>query len=87
MVGLGILLSTIATAYYLPMLAIGVLMGFALLDMVLYWLMPDALVCYRCHARYQQLSHDDQHVKFDLELNERYRQEAIRKQNLSTGST
>jgi len=81
-VGLGILLSTIAVAFYRPMVGLGVLMVFALADMLLFALMRDALVCYRCHARYRGVGASDQHPKFNLELNERYRQEAARLQTV-----
>jgi hypothetical protein len=77
---LGIIGSTIAWALMRPMVAIGVLMAFALVDMVLYAVMRDALACYRCHARYRFVGSSDQHAKFNLELNERYRQEAARVQ-------
>lgn len=78
MVGLGILLSTIAWAKMEPAIAIGILMGFALIDMVLYAVMPDVLVCYRCASRHRHSSPPGDHPKFDLEVHERYRQEAIR---------
>jgi len=83
MVGTGILTSSIAIYYFQPVLALGILMGFALLDMLLFLVMPDCLVCYRCHARYRGtgIVNPDQHPKFDLELNERYRQEAARLQS------
>ena len=77
-VAVGILLSTIATAWMLPVWAIGILMAFALVDMLLFFVMPDALVCYRCHARARQVTLTDGHPKFNLEVNERYRQEALR---------
>ncbi len=77
-VGLGILLSTLATAWMYPTLAIIILMGFALADLLLYAVMRDALVCYRCHARYHQVPVTENHPKFNLELNERYRQEALK---------
>lgn len=77
-VGLGILLSTVATAWMRPMWAIGILMAFALVDMLLFLVMPDALVCYRCHARVHRAAVTEKHPKFDLEVNERYRQEALR---------
>ncbi len=80
-VGLGILLSSIAWAYTRPVLAIGILMGFALLDLLLYAFMPDVLVCYRCGAKYKDVTIDENHPRFDLETAERYRQEAIRLEN------
>jgi hypothetical protein len=81
-VAIGIVSSTIAVAYMRPTLAIGILMFFALADMILFSIMRDALVCYRCHARYRGAVIGESHPKFDLELNERYRQEAARMQTL-----
>lgn len=78
MVGLGILLSTLAWADLRPVLAIGVLMGFALVDLLLYALMPDVLVCYRCGARVRRTDIAESHPRFDLEIHERYRQESLR---------
>ena len=78
MVGSGSLLSTIAWYYMMPVTALGILMGFALVDLLLYALMPDVLVCYRCEARHRQTGDPEQHPKFNLEVMERYRQEALR---------
>lgn len=78
LVGLGALISTIFWGRYQPVAAIGVLMGFALLDLVLYALMPDVLVCYRCNTRHRPASMDDSLPRFNHELAERYRQEAAR---------
>lgn len=79
-VAAGIVLSTVAVAMMRPFAALGILMAFALADMVLYAVMRDALVCYRCRARYRQVGASDRHPKFDLEMNERYRQETARLQ-------
>ena len=79
-VAIGVVLSTIATAYMQPELSLGILMAFALADMILYAVMRDCLVCYRCHARYRRVPNLEQVGGFDLEVNERYRQEAIRLQ-------
>ncbi len=81
-VAAGIISSTIAVAYMQPTLALGILMFFALADMALFTVMNDALVCYRCHARYRGAVIGKAHPKFDLELNERYRQEAARMKQL-----
>jgi len=77
-VGAGILLSSIAWYYYRPAWAIGILMGFAALDMVLYVVMPDVLVCYRCRARHGGVTLTHEHEAYNHELGERYRQEALR---------
>ncbi|MEX0701027.1 MAG: hypothetical protein WD069_02925 [Planctomycetales bacterium] len=75
---LGVLLSTIAWAYYRPLTAIGVLLAFAFADLVLYACMSDVLVCYRCKARHRPREIDAAHPAFDLERAERYRQERLR---------
>lgn len=77
-VGLGIVLSTAALAYYRPVLAIGILMLFAACDLVLYLVMRDVLVCYRCGARFCKTALMEDHPAFNLETAERYRQEARR---------
>lgn len=76
-VALGAILSSIAWYYHRPITALSILMAFALLDMVLYIIMPDVLVCYRCGARHSNAD-TSRHANFDHELSERYRQEAIR---------
>jgi hypothetical protein len=84
-VGLGILLSTIATWYVMPGVAMIVLMVFGLADWILYAILPDRLVCYRCHAQYRHVPTLAAATAFDLELNERYRQEAIRLKQAGNG--
>lgn len=78
MVALGAILSTIAWAYHLPGTALGILLGFALIDLLLFTFMKDVLVCYRCAARYRDVSFRDDHPRFNLETAERYRQETAR---------
>jgi hypothetical protein len=78
MVALGAVLSTIAFALYMPLTALGVLLGFALIDLLLFAFMKDVLVCYACQARYQDADLRDDHPRFNLETAERYRQEAAR---------
>lgn len=77
-VAMGILLSTIAVAYMMPGTALIILMVFGLADWILYAILPDRLVCYRCHSRYRGISGLKETGVFDLEVNEKYRQEAIR---------
>jgi hypothetical protein len=71
-VGMGIVFSSIAWAWHYPEWAIGILMGFALIDMLLYTFMGDMLVCYRCRARHRRTAMQEEHPAFDLELSERY---------------
>ena len=78
MVAAGAILSTIAWWNMEPVWAIGILLAFAAIDLVLYVAMPDVLVCYRCQSRHRKAEIAEDHPRFDLELNERYRQEEIR---------
>lgn len=80
MVALASILSTIAWAYYLPGIALGVLLGFLLIDMIFYAVMPEVLVCYRCDTHYRKTQNPAKTEAFDLEIAERYRQEKIRLQ-------
>src|SRR5262249_36756113 len=57
---------------------VGVFFVTALIDVVLYFVMPNALVCYRCGAHYRGVDNLDRHGSFDLATHERYRQQAIR---------
>lgn len=78
LVALAAVLSTLAIAWYRPLIALGILMVFALIDLLLYTFMGDMLVCYRCGARHRKTEIAESHPRFDLEVNERYRQEAKR---------
>jgi hypothetical protein len=77
LVGLGAVLSTIAVKLYMPATALGVLLAFALADLLLFAFMPDVLVCYRCAARHRHTT-SGEHPRFNLETAERYRQEVAR---------
>ena len=77
-VAIGIAISTWFMMQMQPEWSIGTLMAFALADMVMFAVMRDCLVCYRCHSRYRRVPRLEQVAAFDLEVNERYRQEAIR---------
>ena len=79
LVVLGGVLSTVAWYQYRPGAAIGILMAFALVDLALYSLMKDVLVCYRCQARHRLEGPTDSYQRFDHERAERYRQEALRR--------
>ena len=77
-VAAGAILSSIAWFYHRPLTALGLLMAFALADMVLFLVMPDVLVCYRCRAKHHAVRPSRDHAAFDHELGERYRQEQLR---------
>ena len=83
LVAMAAVLSCVAWAFYQPLLAIGILMSAALVDMVLYAFMGDMLVCYRCGARHRQTSMKEEHSRFDLETAERYRQQELRQPHAS----
>jgi hypothetical protein len=62
-----------------------ILFSTALLDVVLYFLMPECLTCYRCAARYAGDGVVESFGSFDLETHEKHRQMLARTQSLSTG--
>lgn len=78
LVALGVIGSSIAWAYSLPIWTFAILFATALVDVVLYLIVPDALMCYRCHAQYRGVPGMDRHGAFNLETHERYRQQAAR---------
>jgi DNA-directed RNA polymerase subunit RPC12/RpoP len=77
-VAAGAVLSSIAWYLHWPMTALGLLMAFALADMLVFAMMPDVLVCYRCKARHHSAKAGAGHPGFSHEVAERYRQEEIR---------
>lgn len=77
LVALGATLSTIAWAWHEPLWAIGILLVFAAFDLLLFALVRDVLVCYRCRTRYRGVADTDDPI-YDHELGERYRQESLR---------
>ena len=77
-VGVGVVLSSIAWFHYLYPTALGILLVTALLDLCLYYAIGDVLVCYRCLAQYRGVERDPNHKPFDLGIGERYRQERLR---------
>ena len=62
-----------------------ILFATALVDVLLYLLMPECLVCYRCGARYRGDGVCDEAGGFDLETHERHRQGAARARQLAAG--
>ena len=74
LVGIGILGSSIAWYYTNLPWTFGILFATALIDVVLYTLVGDALMCYRCHAQYRGVADMESHGQFELEIHEKYRQ-------------
>ena len=74
----GILGSSVAWYYTAIYWTYGILFATALLDVVLYTIVGNALMCYRCHAQYRGVQETESHGAFRLETHERYRQLAAR---------
>jgi hypothetical protein len=75
---IGFVASSIAWGYTLPILTFGILFATALIDVVLYAIVPDALMCYRCGAQYRMVDGIERHGSFNLETHERHRQQKAR---------
>ncbi|QEG34640.1 hypothetical protein Pr1d_19220 [Bythopirellula goksoeyrii] len=73
-VAVGIVGSSIAWYYANLPWTFGILFATALIDVLLYSFVGDALMCYRCQAQYRGVAEMDSHGNFDLETHERYRQ-------------
>jgi hypothetical protein len=72
-----IVLTTLFWSWHRPVWTYTTLIVFAVLDMMLFAVLPDVLVCYRCRARHGTSGGEDR-TTFDLETAERYRQERLR---------
>lgn len=86
-VGMGILLaaclaSSVTTLFYQWWLTWGILLGSAAFDGILYLLVKDVIVCYRCHAHLRGVLPREHHQPFELTVHERYRQEKLRREEL-----
>ncbi len=80
---IGFAASSVAWYYHQIEWTFGILFATAAVDVVLYLLMGEALVCYRCGAHYRNVGSVDRHGAFDLETHERYRQAAARTEKSS----
>ena len=74
LVAIGIIGSSIAWYHMDVYWTFGILFVTALFDVLLYSLVGDALMCYRCQAQYRGIKEMDSHGSFDLETHEKYRQ-------------
>ena len=74
----GIASSCVAWYQHNVWLTFGILFATALVDVVLYLFVGNMLECYRCHAQYRGFSWPEDHPSFQLEVHERYRQQAAR---------
>ena len=73
--------STISWLYYDWWLTWAILIGSAAFDGILYLLVKDVVVCYRCDGEHRGVLVDpERHTPFELTTYERYRQEKLRKE-------
>lgn len=77
-VAVGILASCVTWGMSLLIPTFAILFATALIDVVLYLIVPDALMCYRCGATYRLAEGHSDHGPFNLETHERHRQQAAR---------
>jgi hypothetical protein len=75
----------IAQFWYHVWYAWAILIGGAAFDWLLYGLVGDVIVCYRCHAHYRHLQASPAHRPFEISIGERYRQERLRREQLKMG--
>lgn len=75
---LGIVGSSITWGFAWPIATFAILFATALVDVVLYMVVPNALMCYRCGAQYRMAEDLSGHGVFDLETHERHRQQTAR---------
>ena len=65
---------------YMPRPAWVILLGSALFDGVLYLIVGDVIICYRCLARHYGLARSKSYDPFELAIAEKYRQERLRRE-------
>lgn len=65
---------------YRPVWTWVILIGTALIDGILYLVVGDVVVCYRCNAHHRRFSPQADCKPFELTIQERYRQERIRRE-------
>lgn len=75
---LGFVASCIAWNYYRVELTFGILFATAFVDVLLYVLVGNLLMCYRCQAQYRGIEGLERHGGFELETHERHRQQKAR---------
>ena len=74
----GFALSCLTWFFYWTTLTFVVLFATAMVDFVLYLIVGESVVCYRCHAEYRQIPTTAAYQPFSLDTHERYRQQAAR---------
>jgi predicted RNA-binding Zn-ribbon protein involved in translation (DUF1610 family) len=82
-----VVLSTVTYYNYEKWWSWSFLIGSAIIDGVMYLLVGDVLVCYRCDAHYRGFTTSDAHQPFEIGVGERFRQERIRREQLKAERT
>lgn len=70
----------ILSGLYMKELAWSILLGSAAFDLLLYILVGDVIVCYKCQARHYGLPKQKSYEPFELAIAEKYRQERLRRE-------
>ena len=78
-----LILSTVTYYGYQKWWSWSFLIGSAIIDGVMYLMVGDVIVCYRCEAHHRGAEPNAAHQPFEITIGERYRQERIRKERLS----
>jgi hypothetical protein len=80
----GFVISTVFWYFEMPVITYLVLLASALLDMLLYYRVPDVTICYRCLSQVRGAGSNagGRFHPYDLAIGERYRQERIRIEEL-----
>jgi hypothetical protein len=78
LVSVGVIGSSIAWYYASLAWTFGILFATAGADVLLFALVGNALMCYRCGAQYRGVVEMESHGQFNLETHEKYRQLAAR---------
>lgn len=77
-----LLLSTVTYYSYQKWWSWSFLIGSAIIDGVMYLMVGDVIVCYRCEAHHRGFTTTPAHQPFEIAIGERYRQERIRKEQM-----
>lgn len=83
---IGFAISCVTWNFYWTKLTFAVLFATAIIDFVLFAIVGESLTCYRCGAQYRGIEGLKNRQGFDLEIHERYRQEAARLAQRPAGS-
>jgi hypothetical protein len=78
LVVVGIVGSSIAWNYGHLYWTFGILFATALVDLLLFLSVGNALMCYRCGSQYRGVAEMESHGQFNLETHEKYRQLSAR---------